>query len=212
MQKINYIFLFLVILSCDKLAPKVQDTKNLEIYKTTGDEKTMQVGPMTHHESTMYEGNKKVATSYFETDGTLKGKELFYYDESQDTVPIRAEYIDAQQKQLSYYKYIKNGNGQLIASYAFDASSHELLRVEEYYYIKNLMTSKRIFDGQLNPNRRYAFTYDTDGNESGFQVYGATDSLIVKEEFRITKKDEKNRWTEKWGFANGKPVTFHKRN
>jgi hypothetical protein len=197
--------------ACHNNSSGTASVEHLEIFKTTGDDKNMQAGDMTHHEATDYEGSRKKSTSYFDTNGKLKGKEIFIYETSKDTVPVKADYVDDQQKLLSYYKYVVNGNGQMVASYAFDASNHELLRVEQYYYLKNLMTSKRIFDAQLNPSRRYAFSHDINGNEVGFQVYNAADSLVTKEEFKITKLDAHNKWVEKWGFANGKPVTLHKR-
>lgn len=199
----------LLFAGCQKSNDSHKKIENLEIYQTTGDEKTLAAGPMTHHESTEYSGNRKVSTTYYTTDGLIKGKEMFYYENENDTIPYKADYVDAQQKLLSYYKYIKNGKDQLIASYAFDASTHELLRVEQYYYAKSVMTSKRIFDAQLNPSRRYAFTHDLYGNETGFQVYNEADSIVANEVFKITKMDEHNKWTEKWGFANGKPVTKH---
>jgi hypothetical protein len=205
-------FAILTLMSaCQNTQSDNKRVENLEIYQTTGDEKTMTAGPMTHHESTEYLGNRKVATTYYATDGMVKGKEVFYYENEKDSTPVKADYIDDKQKLLSYYKYIKDGNDRLIASYAFDASTDELLRVEQYYYTKSTMTSKRIFDSQLNPSRRYAFTHDMYGNETGFQVYNQADSLVANEVFKITKMDKHNKWSEKWGFANGKPLTKHVR-
>jgi hypothetical protein len=206
-------FLFLVIAIClynCKPTNEKTRTETLEIFSTKGDGKTMEAGEMKYFESSEYDGKRKISTSYFEANGTLKGKEIFSYD-GQDSVPIKADYVDNQNKLLSYYRNVKNQAGRMIASYAFDAANNDLLRVEQYYYSKGRMISKRIFDSQLNPNRRYAFTHDEFGNETGFQVYNAADSLVVNEEFKITKLDENKRWVEKWGFANGKPVTLHKR-
>ena len=47
--------------------------------------------------------------------------------------------------------------------------------------------------------------------KNNLKIYDKDSQLILDEEYRIIKRDEKNKWVEKWGFANGKPLTFHKR-
>ncbi len=198
------------IFSCKQASLKSK-TETLEIFKTVGTEVNMEAGEMQYYEATEYEGRRKKSTSYFEANGLLKGKEVFGYDDSQDTVPIKADYFDNNNKLLSYYKYIKNNKGQSIASFAFDASNDELLRIEQYNYKDSKIHSKRVFDAAMNPSRRYAFTYDQYGNETSFQVYNAKDSIMAYESFKITKMDPSNHWVEKWGFVNGKPMTLHKK-
>ncbi len=203
-------FLMSFVLSCKNGSGK-KTSMMLEIFSTKGDAKTMEKGELQYFESSEYEGNKKISTTYYDAKGNVKGKEVFEFLSPADSLPIAAKYIDGRDQTLSYYKYINDDKGKAISSFAFDASNDELLRVEQYSYKNNLLHSKRIFDGNMNANRRYVFSYDEKKNETGFIVYNAKDSLMVNEEFKITKVDENNKWVEKWGFANGKPVTFHKR-
>jgi hypothetical protein len=209
-----YIFIGLTFLGACKnegTSNKGSETQVLEIFSTKGDEKSMEKGDLKYFESVEYNRNQKKSTTYYDAAGNVKGKEIFEFTSPSDSLPIGAKYYDVKDVMLSYYKYVNNEKGQLVASYAFDASSHELLKIENYTYRNGNLYNKRILEGDYTPSRRYVFQYDSTQNEIGFIVYNAKDSLMGNEEFRITKKDKNNKWTEKWGFSNGKPVTLHVR-
>jgi hypothetical protein len=198
--------------SSDKSATKKR-TEVLEIFEATANNASAEAGPLKYFESTEFNGLQKSSVTYYDNLGKIKGKEVFDYSNESDSLALGSSYFDPNNKLLSYYKNVYDKKGRLVAAYAFDAASNELLRIEQYTYKvgQALKNSKRIFNSDYTPDRRYAFTYDEFNNETGFSVYNALDSLAASEEYRILKRDENNMWTEKWGFANGKPTTLHKR-
>jgi hypothetical protein len=208
------ILTFSMFISCNKVAKKSSGrTEVLEIFEANATANSAEAGSLKYFESTEYNDSQKKSTTYYDNLGKVKGKEVFDYIIPTDSLPIGSAYFDASNNLLSYYKFVNDEKGRVIAAYAFDAATNELLRIEQYTYkagqlVKN---SKRIFNADYTPDRRYAFTYDEYNNETGFQIYNAADSLAANEEYRIIKRDSTNKWLEKWGFANGKPVTVHKR-
>lgn len=188
-------------------------TEVLEIFEAISNNTSAEAGPLRYFESTEYVSNQKKSVTYYDNLGQVKGKEVLHYVDSSDSLALGSSYFDNNKNLVSYYKYVHDHKGRLVAAYAFDAASNELLRIEQFTYKagQTIKNSKRIFNADYTPDRRYAFNYDEYNNETGFQVYNANDTLVANEVYKIVKRDENGKWTEKWGFANDKPTTVHKR-
>jgi hypothetical protein len=208
---IIYLGCVLFLFTACKSKSSSERIENIEIYSTKGTDKSVSQDSMQYFESTKYDGEVKQAIAYYDKDGKLKGTEKFIYAET-DKLPIGSNYVDDKGATLSYYKFVNDAKGHKIASYAFDASNDELLRVERFYYdLKGNVIRKSIHTASYGKTRSYVFNYDADGNETGMKILSASDSLLINDEYTIAKKDTKNKWTERWGLVNGVPKTMHKR-
>lgn len=198
-----------VLLSSCKEKTQSTATETFEIYSTVGDSQSKAKDSLKYFESTEYQAGKAQNTSYFDHKGSLTGKQVFAYDANQTLTS--SQYYDKLGKLLSSYKYVTDLDGKKIAAYAFDAKDQSLFRVETFEYADTLVKTKRIHDPDFSLYRKYDFTYDQYGNETGMKVFDGTGKLIIDEEFRIAARDKKNQWIEKWGFMNDQPVTYHLR-
>ncbi len=182
----------------------------MEIFNTKGDAQDMSIDSLRFFESTEYTGNDKVSTSYFDNKGSLTGKEQIEYNPN--GIAQNGKFFDPNGKLLSYYDYITNATGDIIAEYGFDATNNQLLSVKTFDYDnEGKIKTRKVFEGDHTLYRRYDFAFDTNGNETSMTVSDNQGSLVLKEEFKITKQDSLNKWTEKWGFVNDSPVTFYKK-
>jgi len=57
----------------------------------------------------------------------------------------------------------------------------------------------------------YRMKFDSDGNEEEFAKYDANGNILGTEQFSIAKKNDEGQWTERWGYKNGLPNSFHRR-
>jgi hypothetical protein len=200
--------------SCKDLASKGDQvesasyTEILNIYKASSDGKTALKDSIIYHEDSKYVNGKKVSTTYFENDGTLKGVENQLY--SADGNETGAEYKDKQGKLLSYYKYVTDNKGRKISSTGFDGNSDEVLRIEKYGYDQlGYLSIKDIFSADNTPQKRYTFRNDAQGQPLEMNIITPQGDTLGTESYQMTKFDDKKRWVEKWGFANGEPKTCY---
>jgi hypothetical protein len=204
------VFATFVIFSCKNKNGSQNRFDTTEIYDTKGSGNSIEANALQYYETSEYKGNRKIIATYYNTDGSVKGKEKFE-NFINDSLPSSSSYYDADNKKMSYYKFVYNDQGEKIATFAFDASNHELLKVERFYYKEGRLVNKVIHTSTLRKEKTIQFAYDQYGNESAMQVLNEKDSIIVNENYTISKKDDKNLWVERWGSVNGKPVTYYKR-
>jgi hypothetical protein len=188
------------------------ENETLEIYSTKGSGNAVEKDSLEYLEKKVMENARVKHIEYFYSTGLLKGREVMLYSDKDGSAPIGSNFVDPDNKPMSYYKFINNSKGQKIASFAFDASNDELLRVEKYEYDKKgFMKVKQIYRSDFLKEKTYAFTHDSVGNEITMSVYGANDSLVVAEAYTVIKADANKKWTERWSFVNGNPKTMHRR-
>lgn len=198
------------LVSCSKESGPSTRTETFEIYSTKGDAMNKEIDSLKFFESSEYQGDKIMTTSYFDHTGELTGKQIFSYTKGTDLIR-ESNYYDAEGKLMSTYRYVYDLKGNKIAAYAYQAENEELFRVETYVNQGENVVTKRIHDPDFSVYRKYDFGYDNYGNETSMKVEDGNGQLLVAEEFRITKRDSTQKWLEKWGFMDEKPVTFHKR-
>jgi hypothetical protein len=182
----------------------------LSIYTTKQDQKGYVKDSLIYQESILYQGDKKVLTTYFDSKSRKYGFESFIYDNR--GAIIQADYKDSKDSILSYYKYICDSKGKQISSTAFDASNDQPLRTENYEYdFNNKLKVKEIFNTENILQRRYTFENDSNGLPNTMYVTDHQGDTIATEVYKYTKYDDKKRWTEKWGFVNDIPKTYYQR-
>lgn len=212
--KLTILFFSLVLLlsSCKNDSPTEYWTMELiEVFTADNKENETTKGKMTFKETkvTDAEGNKKEHW-YYNRDGQLTTFERYIYGKT-DKLPFKSNFYDYKDSLLSYYVFEYDNNGNKIKTNSFDASTNELLRVEEFSYDKNnnrIGRKIKTAAGQLV--RRYEFRFDDEGNERSYAVFDGEDKKLVAEAFSIVKSDE-NGWSEQWSFRNEKPNTMKTR-
>ena len=185
-------------------------SETLEIFSTKGSAQDKAIDSLKYFEYSEYLGDRKINTSYFDHEGTLTGKEVITYDDQGHRTKGRYEGPNGQL--LSYYDYICDVAGNVIAEYGFDASNNQLLAIKSFRYNNTgQVVERKVFEADYTPYRTYQFAFDKDGNESYMQVKDGRDSILFTEEFRVTATDTSGAWAEKWGFVNDVPMTYYKR-
>lgn len=204
----------LAIISCKEksltLDKNDTNTESLEIFTAKSDGKGYIKDSLIYKEVTSYQKGNKISTTYFEANGNKYGIESFKYDDNGGL--LHADYKDAKDSLLSYYKYICDNKGTQVSSTAFDASNDQALRIEKYGHdSNNKLMLKEIYSTNNVLQRRYTFENDTEGLAQVMYVVGAVGDTIAIETYKYTKYDNKKRWTEKWGFVNDQPKTCYLR-
>jgi hypothetical protein len=209
-QFVIYIFLSLLVFSCDtQKNRKLKSEIRLERWTVTGDSSSYERDEIQYLETTLFnEKEEEKAIAYYDKNKQLTAtEEKLFHKETRQL--IGARFKNAQDSLLSYYTYKLNDQGQRISSKAFAAAGDELLRQEEYEYnSRGHLISKTILDARGLPQRIFEFTVDKLGNEMEVRVLNPDKSLILVEEFRITKTDGQDNWVEKWGFVNDQPFSY----
>jgi len=183
-----------------------------EIFEIKGADEDFAAGNLKFMESENLVGKLKKERVIYNPDQSIKGKEVYHYVENGKR-PKGSSYYGPEGNILSTYQYYYQ-DSLLARKEAFEGESEELLRIEAYQYNpKGFMIRKVIYDGQNNRDRTYIFGHDEFGNEISMMVKDKDDNQLFTESYEITKKDDKNRWTEKYGYKNGekKPMTYYKR-
>lgn len=207
---IHCCLLALVCAACSDTTSKDRKTETLEIFSTTGTKNDKRVDSLRYFESTEYLDGRKMTTSYFNSKGVLTGKEKRSYDD--DGKLVGGGYYSKGGDLLSYYDFITNANGDVIAEYGFDASNDQLLSIKNFEYdMDGNVKIRRVFESDYTLYRRYDFAFDSKGNERSMQVSDTAGEPVLNEEFTIVQTDSLGNWTEKWGFVNDAPVTFYKK-
>lgn len=189
-------------------ASKQIKSERIELYSMVEVNGEYQQGKMTFAESFVFdEAGNKTEHLIRQADNSLN-REGYIYD---NEVLTRSNYYDAGENLLSYYIY-DYSNGRLKSKKAFDASSDELLRIDEYdYNQKGQLVKQYIKDSKGVTNRTMAFSYDQYGNEIQTTIRNAQGDIILNEEFKITEYDVNKRWLERWSVNNDVPLTSRKR-
>ena len=204
--------LLLALSSCKNDSPKEYWTMELiEVFTAINDGKEAKKGNLTFKETKVTDsaGNKKEHW-YYNRDGQLTTFERYIYGKN-DKLPFKSNFYDYKDSLLSYYVFEYNDKGNKIKTNSFDASTNELLRVEEFDYDENNnRIGRKILTAAGQVVRRYEFRFDKDGNESTYSVFDGEDKKLVAEAFSIVKSDEKG-WLEKWSFRNEQPNTIKTR-
>ena len=215
-MKLKYLILslglLLAIASCKNDSSKEYWTMELiEVYAAVNKGNEATKGNLTFKETKVTDesGNKKEHW-YYNRDGQLTTFERYIYGNN-EKLPFKSNFYDYKDSLLSYYVFEYDNKGNKIVTNSYDASTNELLRVEEFSYDENNnRIGRKILTAAGQLVRRYEFRFDNDGNESTYAVYDADDKKLVAEAFSIVKKDEKG-WVEKWSFRNEQPSTMKTR-
>lgn len=154
-------------------------------------------------------GEKEASKTYFDQSNVEVGKETYLY-EAEATLPYGSNYTGPDGKNLSYYRYVYNGQNQKVMMVAFDGQNDAILRYERYQYDANgHLTVKEISDANLQPNRNYIFENDKYGNVNSMTILGENADTIAIETYKTTKYDDQQTWVEKWGFIDDLPKTYY---
>ena len=183
----------------------------IEVFNAINDGKEAVKGKLTFKETkvTDGQGNKKEHW-YYNREGQLTTFERYIYGKG-DKYPFKSNFYDYKDSLLSYYVFEYDDKGNKIKTNSYDASSNELLRVEEFAYNeKNQRVQRKIKTASDELVRRYEFRFDKKGNESTYAVYDAEDKLLLAQAFSVVKSDE-NGWTETWSFKDEAPYTIKTR-
>lgn len=210
---ISAIFILTICIACKEETSKEKSGSHaeiLEIYSAVVDGEAYEKGTLTYKEHKEFRGDQEFGTIYYNTDGSQKGKSIMVYEEDPKH-PVGFQYFDNSDSLLVYYQFTYNDNGEQVAQQAFDASNKELLRIERYKFDKKgNKTVKEVRNAMDEVMQRYNFTFDGFGNERGMMVDRGNGAPIDVYTYKIVAYDEDKKWTEKWGFVNDIPKTYHK--
>ena len=206
----KHIILLIIIglctLSCSDDSKKRKEI--LEIFSIELSKDSVAVGNLTYKD-----------IKYYDKDGYLYQQDFYNkFDELTGTEYIdrnkkekHSEYFSTDSTLLSYYNLVYEYDLLKLKS-AFDGKSDAFLRAEQYKYDhRGNRLEKTILDENGQINRVYKFIYDKFGNETGFSGFDQDGKNFLIETYKITEKDDQNRWTEKWGYRDNVPYTFYKR-
>jgi len=203
------VFLFLSF-GCkgDKVGNEKMTSETLRIYSIKLDKDSVGVGNLTYKDIKYFDSNNTLMKQeFFDKAEILKGTE--YIDRSKKE--RHSEYYSKDKMLLSYYDMVYDSDLLMLKS-AFDGQTNDFLRAEQYLYDdKGNRKEKVILDAAGKVDRVYKFSYDEHDNEVGFSGFDENGEIFLLETYRITKKDSKNRWTEKWGYRENVPYTFSTR-
>lgn len=204
------LFAALCFASCKtEVTKKLKAEINLERWTVVGDSSAYEKGDIQYLETTLFNEKEEIkAVAYYDNNKQLTATEEKLFDKNTGKL-IGARFKDSKDSLLSYYTYKLNGDGLNTLSKAFDASTDQLLRQEEFKYnSRGHVISKTILDARGLPMRVFEFTVDKLGNEMEVRVLNPDNSPILVETFKITKTDGQNNWIEKWGFVNDQPFSY----
>lgn len=151
---------------------------------------------------------KELQHRLYELDGSIKGVEKQIFEDN-SALATGANYFDAQDNLLSYYKFYYNDQDQLTRKLAFEAGSDELLRIEHYHYDQaGNKIAKEIRSADDKIQSVYNYSFDEYGNEEGIIIRDNQNNIIYEEDFKIIAKDKDKKWVQKWGFKGEEAISF----
>ena len=209
-MKLKHIILLIIIglsiVSCGDDSQKRKET--LEIFSIKLDKDSVAIGNLTYKDVKHYDKNGYLfQQDFYNKFDELTGTE--YIDRNK--MEKHSEYISTDSTLLSYYNLVYEYDLLMLKS-AFDGGTNQFLRAEQYKYDhRGNRLEKTILDEGGNISRVYKFIYDKFGNETGFSGFDENGQNFLIETYKITEKDKKDRWTEKWGYRENVPYTFYKR-
>jgi hypothetical protein len=196
------------VLSCKQVTVNTR-TETMEIFGAKGGVNDKEVDSLRYYESSTFIGDAKIATAYFDSKGEMNGEEKIEFDNG---LPIAGKYYNKDGKLLSYYKYVHDNDGQVVAQFGFDASNDELLTIKTFTYdAGGRIVNRKVFEGDFTMYRQYDFSFDDKDNETSMVVKDNIGDTVLVETFKISAADSLGAWKEKWGFVNGNPLTFYKK-
>ena len=201
-----------LLFSCNSepiVKPKVT---TLNVYDVVIKNEKPVMGKPLYKEAFEYNAEGRVS-QHFQYDelGGLKSREI-YPEVYGDKDTIKTSFYDANNVLQSNYVKIFNADKLKVEVLAYEASTKELLRKELYEYdsMDNLK-SKKVYTTEGQLYRHQMFDYDEYGNETKVKILNEEKSVIFEEEYDISTYDGKKMWIEKWGYRNGEPKSFRKR-
>ena len=182
--------------------------ESLEIFKVEGNESNKKPTELTYKEVKFFDKeNYLYQQHYYSIDNKLKGFEVI----KRDGRKAVSNYYALDSTILAIYNIEYNGVHE-VSRKGYDGQTKEHLRTETYSYdTDGNRIGKEIFTSDGTLTRVFGFNHDTNGNEIGFSIRDNANNLLTQETYVITKSDDQSRWLEKWGYVNEQPKTFHRR-
>lgn len=202
-----YILLTILICSCTQENSDKNNayTETVEIYNVVEDKSGAAQGTMIYKESVKYKGkNQPVWRKFYDKQGQPKGEERYIY--TREELPTKSEYFDTNDSLLSTY-ILTNDKNLKRRSVAMQGAQEEILRIEEFdYNKKGERITRTIKTAASEVDKVYNFGFDDSGNETSLTVNDGDGKEVYTINYTISKKDNRNRWIESWGFKNDKPI------
>jgi len=179
-----------------------------EIYKVEGDEASKKPTTLSYKDVKQYdEEGLLIQRNFYNVDNTLKGYEFIQKNGDKGVT----NYYDVDSTLLAIYTL--EYTGKLITKRtAFDGKTKEVLRSEIYRHDKDdNRIGKDIYNSNEQLVESFKMFFDTDGNEIELSRYNTSGQLSLKEKYQVSEKNAEGLWTERWGYVNGQPHSFHRR-
>ena len=202
----------LLLITASLIACKQNQTtvevESLEIFKVEGDNQTKKPTELSYKEVKFYDNDGYLSQQHFySVDNKLKSYEVIKRDGNKAV----SNYYDSDSTILAIYHIDLNGKNE-VSRKGYDGFTKEHLRSERYTYdASGNRITKEILTTEDVVTRKFAFTYDAHGNQTGHSVMNTRGKVLNEEKYEIVKRDDENKWLEKWGYINGKPRSFHRR-
>lgn len=180
----------------------------LEIFKVEMDEESRKPTTLSYKDVKHSRDGKIFRQDFYDVDNTLKGVELLTREGAKGI----SNYYAPDSTLLSIYHLEYEGD-KMTKKSGYDGQSNALLRTEVYTYNATTghKTGKDLYDESGKLVRKIKMKQDAYGNDILVEVVSSSNQMIGQESFEITKKDNANRWLEKWGSTSGVTTTFHRR-
>lgn len=207
LTRLTFFCLVFAFCAC-KDTQKITRLEVLEIFQVEGDDSSKKPTLLKYKDVKQFDKDGLlIQQNFYEIDNSLKGYE-FIKREGQKGV---TNYYNSDSVLLAIYELEYVGN-KISKRTGFDGATRELLRTEIYSYNKNgRVESKSIFDQNGNISNSYKMEYDANGNEILFRMLDAKSEIRMEEKFVVSKTNKDKLWTERWGYINGTPNSFHRR-
>lgn len=188
-----------------------RDTTTLEVHEifhVEGNEETKKPTVLKYKDVKHYDENGfLLQQNFYEVDNSLKGYEFIHRDGEKGVT----NYYSADSTLLAVYE-LEYANDKIVKRIAHDGQTNELLRVEIFKHdVKGNITGKDILDDTGALSSAFTMTYDSNGNEVGYSRKDHEGKVLMQEDFKISKVNDSGKWTERWGYRNGTPSSFHRR-
>ena len=183
----------------------------IEVYEVAaGADNQYAKGALKYMEIENYDGKRLKEKIYYNSDQTIKGKEIYTF-EDKEILPSGSKYYDQDGALMSSYKFVYRDTLKTTAR-AFRGDSDELLRIEGFMYDnKGNMVSKTIYNELNQKQRTFLFSHDANGNDIRMVLLNEQDEQVLSESYEIVSITEDGEWLEKWGYRNDEaaPITFY---
>jgi len=182
--------------------------ESLEIYEVEGDDNSKKPTSLSYKEVKFYNANGYLTQQHFySVDNKMKGFEVIRRDGNNAV----SNYYNMDSTILAIYHIELDGINE-ISRQGYDGQTKEHLRTEIYTYDSaGNRTGKEIRTKAGDLSRKFVFSYDSDRNQTGLSILNQMNEVLREEKYQVLKRDEQNRWLEKWGYLDDKPNSFHRR-